>query len=38
MTVRELQTLALIAEGKPYGGAFACELQDGRQHLHAAEG
>ena len=40
MTVRELQTLALIAEGKPYGviAELACELQDGRQHLHAAQG
>ena len=40
MTVRELQTLALVAEGKPYGcdrRASACELQDRRQHLHPAE-
>jgi two-component system invasion response regulator UvrY len=41
MTVRELQTLALVAEGKPYGVIaehLARELQDGRQYLHAAQG
>jgi DNA-binding NarL/FixJ family response regulator len=39
MTVRELQTLALVAEGKPYGVIaehLARELQDGRQYLHAS--
>jgi two-component system invasion response regulator UvrY len=37
LTPRELQTLALVAEGKPFG-EIAEELQDGGQYLHAVEG
>jgi hypothetical protein len=40
MTVRELQTLALVAEGalRRDRRASACELQDGGQQLHATQG
>jgi DNA-binding NarL/FixJ family response regulator len=39
MTVRELQTLALVAEGKPYGViAEHLHVSYRGQHLHAAQG